>query len=263
MIHKQHKTKLVLPMRLTVGILLLALASGFAPLPNGVRLTPGLELAYREQTDETIVVRKAKGWFHKQEEEPAPSQEQQVVDDYLEFLDRRYHRLHDEKESRFSAWNWLMQGSGQEPLTVQADHIHDDALYVLGVANLASRKLLQKHHKLHRQALDGVVDAAAITEHKAKKAGGLFRAIEPAASPRKSRFRGKGDKLVTRLLLLLGKTPSQQVSHDDDDSSLVQTRKVSASMAAASFLLMMMKLQATKDTTATTHEYTYTKSHCD
>ena len=74
-------------------------------------------------------------------------QKQAVVDNYLEFLDRRYQRLHEEEEPRrdtkFSAWKWLTQGSDDsEPLKQQKT---DDALYVLGVAGLASEKLLQKH----------------------------------------------------------------------------------------------------------------------
>jgi hypothetical protein len=77
--------------------------------------------------------------------------EQEIVDDYLKFLDRRYHRLHDDverKEAKFSAWSWLMQGnegSEDQVIGTQAEK-EDDALYVLGVAGLASQRLLQKHH---------------------------------------------------------------------------------------------------------------------
>jgi len=70
--------------------------------------------------------------------------QQEVVDDYLEFLDKRYHRLHDEeekKENQFSAFSWLKQKQSlsQDP--------KQDALYILGVADMASQKLLQKHKK--------------------------------------------------------------------------------------------------------------------
>jgi hypothetical protein len=78
-------------------------------------------------------------------------EEQQVVDEYLEFLDRRYHRLHDDVNQKaptqkpFSAWDWLMQdGDWKEP--VFDAQKHEDALYVLGVAELASERLLQRHH---------------------------------------------------------------------------------------------------------------------
>ena len=78
--------------------------------------------------------------------------EQDVVDDYLEFLDRRYRRLHsnekeeeNEKNKPFSAINWLLQGSSKQNDEVVSRQQQDDALYVLGVAGLASEKLLQKH----------------------------------------------------------------------------------------------------------------------
>lgn len=73
--------------------------------------------------------------------------EQDTVDDYLEFLDRRYRRLHDEDEKEepkpFSALNWLLQGDDEKIIASQQQQ--EDALYVLGVAGLASQKLLQKH----------------------------------------------------------------------------------------------------------------------
>lgn len=86
-----------------------------------------------------------------------------AVDDYLEFLERRYHRLHDSETSangagevKFSAWKWLKQGSTSEddeasPLATQQQRQQDDALFVLGVAGLASQKLLHKHH--HHQSV--------------------------------------------------------------------------------------------------------------
>lgn len=57
-------------------------------------------------------------------------------------------RLHDEEtkqieqKPKFSAWNWLHQ----EDSVVSSQQQQSDALYVLGVAGLASEKLLQKHH---------------------------------------------------------------------------------------------------------------------
>jgi hypothetical protein len=76
--------------------------------------------------------------------------EQDIVDDYLVFLDRRYHRLHDDVEAKgakFSAWKWLMQGNegSEDQVIVSQAEKEDDALYVLGVAGLASQRLLQKH----------------------------------------------------------------------------------------------------------------------
>ena len=78
--------------------------------------------------------------------------DQENVDEYLEFLDRRYRRLHeDEVEEKsplpFSALSWLLQGSSEKKRLEEmaSEQQREDALYVLGVAGLASQKLLQKH----------------------------------------------------------------------------------------------------------------------
>lgn len=93
-------------------------------------------------------------------------EEQDNVDAYLEFLDRRYRRLHsnDENEQKaqskqsaslvsmkgkpFSAMDWLTSGGNNNANieTTTSQQQQQDALYVLGVAGLASQKLLQKHH---------------------------------------------------------------------------------------------------------------------
>lgn len=108
--------------------------------------------------------------------------EQENVDAYLEFLDRRYRRLHcdDKKEEKtksklqqgssesktakpFSAMDWLIKGNGSndpDALTTTWEQ-QEDALYVLGVAGLASQKLLQKHHlptTMNQQSIDKVVE---------------------------------------------------------------------------------------------------------
>lgn len=85
-------------------------------------------------------------------------QEQENVDAYLEFLDRRYRRIHsdDEKETKaqsdaksFSAMDWLTSKSTEKSDDISLEQQQQqDALYVLGVAGLASQKLLQKHHLL-------------------------------------------------------------------------------------------------------------------
>jgi hypothetical protein len=109
--------------------------------------------------------------------------EQDNVDAYLEFLDRRYRRLHSDdreeevaqqqaqvkknktmsnknsnsdtkKSGTFSAIDWLVNGgnngSDSSDFNVVAASTtrqqQADALYVLGVAGLASQKLLHKHH---------------------------------------------------------------------------------------------------------------------
>jgi hypothetical protein len=114
--------------------------------------------------------------------------QQETVDAYLEFLDRRYRRLHsDEEEARkrkvqsdaaaisgsksvpFSAMDWLMNGSSQSSNVQLERQQQEDALYVLGVAGLASQKLLQKHH-LQMQAAqssdldDDIIEVQAESE---------------------------------------------------------------------------------------------------
>lgn len=79
---------------------------------------------------------------------------QASVDDYLVFLERRYQRLYDEEakpESSLLVWNWLLERRN-EP---QNNH-HKNALHVLGVTNLASRKLLQRNGINSRSIVDTI-----------------------------------------------------------------------------------------------------------
>jgi hypothetical protein len=91
------------------------------------------------------------GNFFSSADAEIEEENQEVVDEYLEFLDRRYRRLHntepeEEKPKPFSALNWLIQGPPNRNHLVASKHQQEDALYALGVAGLASQKLLQKHH---------------------------------------------------------------------------------------------------------------------
>lgn len=71
---------------------------------------------------------------------------QESVDEYLEFLDHRYHRLRiGEEEPAITAWNSLMD-SNNGPNPVPQDTQQNDALCALGVTDLASQRLLQKHN---------------------------------------------------------------------------------------------------------------------
>eukprot|EP00339_Tiarina_fusa_P027111 CAMPEP_0116996692 /NCGR_PEP_ID=MMETSP0472-20121206/408_1 /TAXON_ID=693140 ORGANISM="Tiarina fusus, Strain LIS" /NCGR_SAMPLE_ID=MMETSP0472 /ASSEMBLY_ACC=CAM_ASM_000603 /LENGTH=317 /DNA_ID=CAMNT_0004695387 /DNA_START=63 /DNA_END=1016 /DNA_ORIENTATION=- len=76
--------------------------------------------------------------------------EQENVDEYLEFLDRRYNRLRSSEEEGdakpLSALSWLLNGSPSRNDVRAEAQKEEDALYVLGVAGLASERLLQKHH---------------------------------------------------------------------------------------------------------------------
>lgn len=95
------------------------------------------------------------------------NEEQQNVDEYLEFLDKRYHRLHDvnfslSKPKPFSAWDWLMDNNESHDLQRV-----DDALFVLGVSQLASERLRKDN-----QAATPVIDIRPIIPSKATT--GLF-----------------------------------------------------------------------------------------
>eukprot|EP00565_Helicotheca_tamesis_P006400 CAMPEP_0185729738 /NCGR_PEP_ID=MMETSP1171-20130828/7027_1 /TAXON_ID=374046 /ORGANISM="Helicotheca tamensis, Strain CCMP826" /LENGTH=243 /DNA_ID=CAMNT_0028398643 /DNA_START=446 /DNA_END=1177 /DNA_ORIENTATION=+ len=80
---------------------------------------------------------------------PKNDNKQLVLDDYLEFLDRRYNRLHrnDSEETPIginTAYDWLMNRS--PPSHVSSAGQQDDSLCILGLAGLASEELLKKHH---------------------------------------------------------------------------------------------------------------------
>lgn len=75
--------------------------------------------------------------------------QQFCVDEYLKSIDRRYRRLHqseckDKRGERgvTNAWTWLTAYN----YFLEKEKGEEDALYVLGLAKLASENLLQKHH---------------------------------------------------------------------------------------------------------------------
>lgn len=93
------------------------------------------------------------------------------VDEYLEFLDRRYNRMHKSdnnartthySKKQFPVLTWLFhENSGS--IANNEDENHDNALYALGVAGLASERLLQKHGvALHKHS---IVHPAAIANN--------------------------------------------------------------------------------------------------
>lgn len=137
----------------------------------------------QRETDDLQDKEAARWWQSVFQEKTAPTghedEEQQVVDEYLEFLDKRYKRLHEKEKKKhepapkkFSALAWLTADKSPDPVSAQQE---EDALYVLGVAELASERLLQKHHaalqyKRKAPALETekeqevVIDAVAETE---------------------------------------------------------------------------------------------------
>ena len=99
--------------------------------------------------------------------------EQLVLDDYLESIDRRYKRLHkhERKQARAarlaakrnineyhlgtvsahvpvitSAFQFLRLPQKEPTSAGEEQRKQEDAIYVLGLANLASKRLLQRHH---------------------------------------------------------------------------------------------------------------------
>jgi len=90
---------------------------------------------------------------YRNTERSQPNLDQQfIVDEYLESIDRRYKRVHqaetkDDRSQRrgfTSAWAWLT--ADESSLKEEKRRKNDDALSVLGLAELASVRLLQKHH---------------------------------------------------------------------------------------------------------------------
>lgn len=76
---------------------------------------------------------------------------QHVIDSYIESIDKRYKRLHEldnapTQGSLTSVWKWVMPAETSSQAVEQRKK--DDALYVLDLAEMASVKLLQKHHLL-------------------------------------------------------------------------------------------------------------------
>jgi hypothetical protein len=79
------------------------------------------------------------------QQQPTEEPEQLLLDKYLQSIDRRYHRLHDDdKEGSIHwTWNWLMTGAADP--TNNNSNDPQDALCVLGLVELASDKLLKQH----------------------------------------------------------------------------------------------------------------------
>jgi len=117
-----------------------------APTSTRLRYRDGSEDS--PSTKESVV--RANWWNGLFNSQPETVDEQDSVDEYLEFLERRYNRLHEDNEERpFSAMKWLINGSEEGGEVPASNQQKEDALFVLGVAGLASQKLLQKHPHIH------------------------------------------------------------------------------------------------------------------
>lgn len=82
------------------------------------------------------------------EEAEKQKDEQLILDQYLESIDKRYKRLHSRKRDRGSIQNVALEFLTEGALIPSFDEQRkqEDALHVLGLAELASARLLQKHH---------------------------------------------------------------------------------------------------------------------
>lgn len=130
-------------------MILLTISSATALTLTLSRLTSRTALAYSNGIQNTETPTRGSFWSSMFPPSRRQVSEQDGVDEYLEFLDRRYNRLRvDEKESspvRISAWGWLMDDNNKpNPIAEKSRKRQNDALYALGVAELASEKLLQK-----------------------------------------------------------------------------------------------------------------------
>ena len=135
--------------------------------------------------------------------------EQQNVDEYLEFLDRRYHRLHDEEDQKmtpnkptktFAALDWLMDTSHKDA-TYDPQQSHEDALFVLGVAALASDRLLQKHHiPVKAVATQTVIDTMAYAIPMSATRSQLFGDVTKPASSILQQARAHISKAASSIL---------------------------------------------------------------
>lgn len=90
--------------------------------------------------------RKAKSFIQQSNFVDDSDETSRKVDEYLEFLDKRYNRAHNieatQSKKQFPVLNWLFH---HEEKPVAEEENRSNALYALGVAGLASERLLQKH----------------------------------------------------------------------------------------------------------------------
>lgn len=149
----------------TLSIIILSAWSLSLPRPSRMRLSYSNGL----HDIETTVSRRNGFWFNFLPTKALQNTEQKSVDEHLKFLKHRYYRLRaDEEEAsttQMSAWGWLMDNneSNKEPRDTQ----QKNALQALGVAELASEWLLDKHQPNKDSALTSSVTKPLLS-------GGLF-----------------------------------------------------------------------------------------
>jgi hypothetical protein len=182
-------------------LLMIESSNAFAPIRMTstavYAATVPTQLEYRTNSDadSTVIPPKTSRWwspilFSSGVKPSSDDDKSRAVDDYLEFLERRYHRLHDDEQeqkrpstgsTKFSALKWLKQESEVESPEARQQQ-HDDALFVLGVAGLASRQLLMKHRRSDSLQWDGTATTAEQLSKAASAAALKSEASLPASS---------------------------------------------------------------------------------
>jgi len=88
--------------------------------------------------------------------------QQEIVDEYLEFLDRRYHRYYNNYEdqddtiqAKFPFLDWFRQSPNTVKNNNNGVQIKKHAVHILGVADLASKKLILKYKQEGRAYYNG------------------------------------------------------------------------------------------------------------
>lgn len=155
-------------LRVILSASILGLASGFEAFSHAqISRTAQLQLSkfrsvspmfYRDESQLVADPNMSRFPLWKSNDGLLHNDDQSEVDEYLEFLDRRYNRLRGEDRERAVMSGWV------DPESVDGSAISDDvfckengdALCALGVASLASQRLRQKFEKVyHSTAISG------------------------------------------------------------------------------------------------------------
>jgi hypothetical protein len=209
---------------LVLVLALLANASAFQAGVNTNRSHPG---AIYSRGDSPALSRKATrlgvsvGNVIQHDRSSPPDSQQANVDDYLEFLERRYKRLNEDEGGQRSAQNNA-----------------DSALHVLGLESLASEKLLQKYHiaspaitpSVNVEACDATICAPSVTTT-------VSAMVKPLALQRKrlldfqaAKLRTLASVLVKTLKAAPVKTAHMLVDHSGGKKTVSMTLAVMSVM---------------------------------
>jgi len=152
--------------------------------------------------------------------------EQMLIDRYLENIDRRYHRLHDDDKAGSIGWtwNWLMAQPSQP------QRQEEDALRVLELADLASERLL-KQHKRKQKKPTPVLDVAVSEERPS-----FWTALQKQRTIVTLAARQSIHKMLRRTTQAMTKAPSALVA-----SVLSLSGAKKTALAILSLLVLLLK----------------------